>query len=106
MADSPVSTSSVHSFGAGRRRPPSPISTGIQMYRESHCVRGFQISPMKITLVALDPTTFKSIVDCDPYVFVSGGAMSLNSDQGPSRLRAVAYLLGLGFHPVRAEPSA
>ena len=66
IAASPVATSSVHSCGSGRNILPSPISTGIQRYRESHCVRGFQMSPMKITVVALDPTTFSSMVDCDP----------------------------------------
>src|SRR5450631_628572 len=101
----PVFTSSVHSRGSGSRNLPFPISSGIHKYRESHCVRGFQISPMKITAVAFFPTTFSIIVDCDPYVFASGGAMSWNSDHGPARLLDVAYLLGFGAHPVSADPT-
>src|SRR5689334_15888749 len=63
---SPVATSNVHAFGSGSLNLPSPISSGIQRYRESHCVRGFQISPMKITAVVFVPTTLTIIVDCDP----------------------------------------
>ena len=106
ITPSPVSMSSVHTRGSGRTSLPSPISSGIHRYRESHCEFGRQMSPMKITVVVCVPTTFSSIVDWLPYVFVCGGAMSLNADHGPSKDLAVAYKLGLGFQPVRCEPIA
>src|SRR5271157_4107091 len=102
----PVFTSIVHGLGSGSHNFPLPISSGIQRYRESHCASGFQMSPMKMTVVAFSPTTFNSIVDCEPYVLVAGGAMSLNSDHGPASDLAVAYLFGFGLHPVNAEPIA
>ncbi len=66
MAATPVATSSVHSLGSGTQSLPSPISRGIYKYRESHWVRGFQTSAMKITVVVLLPTTFSITVDCEP----------------------------------------
>ena len=44
---SPVAISS--RFGSGSHSFASPISKAIPKYRESHCVPGFQMSPMKIT---------------------------------------------------------
>jgi len=55
---------------------------------------------MKMTVVFLLPAIFISIDDWAPYVFVSGGAMSLNSVQGPLSEGAVAYTLGFGRQPV------
>ena len=61
---------------------------------------------MKITVVSFSAATFSIMVDCDPYVFVPGGAISWNSDHGPANDLAVAYLLGFGLQPVNAEPMA
>ena len=61
---------------------------------------------MNMTVVLFFPSTFKSNVDCEPYVLVAGGAISTNSLQGPDKEGAVATLLGLGRQAVRPEPMA
>ena len=66
MVASPVAISSCHGFGSGSDNFPSPIWSGIHRYRESHCVHGFQMSPMKITVVVFEPVTLSINVDCDP----------------------------------------
>lgn len=56
-------------------------------------------------VVALLPRIVSSKVFWDPYVFSSGGAMSVPPPvvQGPESDDAVKTLFGLGRHPVLLE---
>jgi hypothetical protein len=73
----------------------------IQRFRKLwfHWVFGFHWSAKKMMVVSFLPVTFTNMVDCEPYVFVSGGATARNSLQKP----AVATLLAFGAQPVKPD---